>query len=107
NCILIGSSHGLPPSDLKKIDLTSIRETVSSYSFDCLLPKEYKIARSHSSSTTKNPVKRIFIEEFPKDPLLCPFNSVWILLSRTAPWRTTPDKKSSLFLITRDPHNLA
>ena len=28
------------PSDLKKIDLTSIRETVSSYSFDCLLPQE-------------------------------------------------------------------
>src|SRR5206468_11788032 len=77
------------PSDLQKIDLTSVRLTSSSCSFNCLLPKEYKIARSHSVSTSKSPVKRIFVESYPDDILLCPFNSMQTLLSRTTPWRTT------------------
>ena len=95
------------PSDLKRIDLTSARTTSSSYSFDCILPKEYKIAKSHSPSTTKSPVKRIFIGSYPEDLSLCPFDSLQTLLSRTATWRTSPTQKRSLFLITRDPHTPA
>src|SRR5207245_306689 len=49
----------------------------------------------------------IFIESYPDDILLCPFNSMQTLLSRTTPWHTTSAQQRSLFLITRVSHTPA
>ena len=41
---LLALFTGSHPSDLKKIDLTTMTKTRSGFTFDCMYPKEYKIA---------------------------------------------------------------
>ena len=94
------------PSDLTRIDLTSARITRSSYSFDCIEPKEYKIAMSHSSST-KRRIKTLFIGSYDDSPTLCPFRALNSLLSRTSHFRNTTDSQKSIFLISRQPYSPA
>lgn len=95
------------PSDIHKIDLSSMHVTDTTYSFDCVMPKEYKIARSHSTSTSKSPIKRIFIEAYKDDSQLCPYDALHTLLSRTTSWRISTKQQNSLFLINREPHSPA
>jgi hypothetical protein len=95
------------PSDLKKIDLTTLRRTSTSITLSCVYPKEYKIARSHSLSTSKSPIKQIYISIYTEDPLLCPYMSLSSLLSRTEAWRISNEQKCSIFLIIRKPHSPA
>jgi hypothetical protein len=94
-------------SDLKRIDLTTLRRTSTSITLSCVHPKEYKIARSHSLSTSKSPVKQIYISIYIENPLLCPYMSLSSLFSRTETWRISNEQKRSIFLITREPHSLA
>jgi hypothetical protein len=95
------------PSDLRRIDLTTVKVSRTSITMDCINPKEYNIARSHSLSTTKSPNKRIYIGSYDDDPQLCPYKALTVLLERTELWRSTPDKKKAIFLISRDPHTPA
>ena len=74
---------------------------------DCVYPKEYKIARSHSLTTSKSPSKPIYISIYPDEPLLCPFTTLSSLLERTEFWRISDDQKSCIFLITTGPHTPA
>ena len=64
------------PSDLTRIDITSIHKSDSSFSFDCVDPKEFKIALSHSASTSKQRSKRMYIGSYSTAPRLCPFSAV-------------------------------
>ena len=95
------------PSDLVRIDATSMKESDNGCSFNCIEPKEFKIAIAHSTTTSKPNVKRIFIGKYPDDSHLCPFLAVQSLLQRTAEWRSNNSKKKSLFLITRSPYTQA
>jgi hypothetical protein len=94
------------PSDLKRIDLTTMKRTRTSITFNCIKPKEYNIARSHSLSTTKSPIKRIYIGTY-EDPVLCPYTALTDLLDRTASWRISADQKKTIFLISREPYTPA
>ena len=95
------------PSDLVRIDATSMKESDNGYSFNCIEPKEFKIAIAHSTTTSKPNVKRIFIGKYPDDSHLCPFLAVQSLLQRTTEWRSNNSKKKSLFLITRSSYTQA
>jgi hypothetical protein len=95
------------PSDLRKTDLTTLRKSSTSIKLECIAPKEYKIARAHSLSTTKAPVKQLYIGVYKDDPYLCPYAALTALLSRTEDWRNTMDQKRAIFLITVGPHTPA
>ena len=95
------------PSDLARIDISTIKESSNGLSLDCLEPKEYKIARAHSSSTSKSRTKKIFVGKYSENIHLCPYSAVKDLLSRTESWRDTANKRKSLFLISRHPYNPA
>src|SRR6185437_15190312 len=93
------------PSDLVRIDLSTIRVSRSSLSFQCIDPKEFKIALAHSSSTMKKNSKSIFVGSFPENDRLCPYSALTTLLQRTQDWQVSSLQKRSLFLITRQPYN--
>jgi hypothetical protein len=95
------------PSDLVRIDASSVRVSEDSYTFTCCHPKEYKIAVAHSASTTKPSSKTLFVGSYSEDPSLCPFSAVRSLLDRTSEWRLDDRRQKSLFLITRQPHTPA
>ena len=95
------------PSDLYKINAESCKRTRNGITFDCIAPKEYKIAVAHSSSTSKSPVKRVYVGSYPEEPSLCPYEAVNTLLIRSRSWRNSPDQKRALFLISRDPYTPA
>lgn len=67
------------PSDLKRIDLTTLRKTRNSITLECVKLKEYNIARSHSLSTTKSLCKKIYIGSYDNDEL-CSYNTLNTLL---------------------------
>jgi hypothetical protein len=67
------------PSDLRKIDLSTLRRTFTSIKLECLLPK----ARSHFSFTSKSSIKQIYIGLYKDDSLLCPYSALVLLLFRT------------------------
>jgi len=47
------------------------------------LPKEYNIVVTHSASTSKPRTKKVYIEAYPENKHLCPYESVTSLLLRT------------------------
>ena len=95
------------PSDLRRIDLSTLRKTSTSMKFACVLPKEYKIARAHSLSTSKPASKQIYVGRYADEEDLCPYNSLSTLLSRTEEWRSSEAQQRAVFLITRSPHTPA
>ena len=95
------------PSDLHRIDITTITRSSYGCRFQCIDPKEYKIAIAHSSSTTKKRTKSLFVGPYEENVNLCPLSAVHSLINRTAQWRITSTTKKALFLISRDPHNPA
>ena len=97
---LVTASH---PSDLTRIDLSTARLTSNSYFFNCIAPKESKIALAHAPSTTKSRTKTVFVGSYPDNPDLCPFSALKTLISRTSHLRTSNDRKRSIFLITKQP----
>ncbi|CAB4407168.1 unnamed protein product [Rhizophagus irregularis] len=95
------------PSDIIRMDLTTLQATDNSYSFDCVAPKEYNIASAHSTATIKRRIKRIFIGSYSDNLLLCPFLTLKVFLSKIEHFRTTLKQKRSIFLITKQPYSLA
>jgi hypothetical protein len=75
------------PSNIVRMDLTTLQESENSYSLDFV---EYNIASAHSSTMTKLRIKCIFIGSYVDTPLLCPFSTLKIFLSKTEHLRTTP-----------------
>jgi hypothetical protein len=95
------------PSDLRKIDLTTFRDLDTGCTLECIEPKEYKIARSHSLTTSKSPTKKLYVGKYNDEPCLCPYTTLQCLLTRTHSWRDDLKKQEALFLITRPPHTPA
>src|SRR6266496_2449215 len=95
------------PSDLKRVDLSTLKKSPTSFTFDCIHPKEYNIARSHSISTTKRSSKKIYVGYYKDEELLCPYRTLESLFSRTDKWRNDQKKQKSLFLITKPPYTPA
>lgn len=95
------------PSDLTKIDMSTAKITNVSYSFECIAPKESKIALAHAPSTTKRRSKTVFIGSYSDNPHLCPYSALKTLISRTSHLRTSNDRKRSIFLITKQPYTPA
>ena len=95
------------PSDLVRLDLSTARISESSYSFECIEPKEYKIALAHSASTTKQRIKVVYVGSYPDNPNLCPYSALRSLISRTDHFRTSNSKKKAIFLISRQPYTPA
>jgi hypothetical protein len=87
------------PSDIVKMDLTTLQATDNSYSFDCVALKKYNIASAHSTATTKCRIKRIFIGSYSDNLLLCPFLTLKVFLSKTEYFRITPNKNNCFFLL--------
>ncbi|CAG8436131.1 10656_t:CDS:2 [Funneliformis caledonium] len=83
------------PSDLRKVNLTTMKDLNTSYS------------KSHSLTTSKSPTKKIYVGRYNDDPFLCPYNALQFLLSRTRSWRDNQKKQEALFLITKPPHTPA
>src|SRR6266540_2133644 len=71
------------PLDLHRINILSCCQVSSGYIFDCYELKEYKIAKTHSLSTLKSRIKRIFLEKYQENSQLYPYKAVKILLLRT------------------------
>jgi hypothetical protein len=69
-------------------------------------PKESKIAVAHLSSSSKPKNKQAY-GRYKDEPLLCRFDAICVLLSRTNAWRVTNTQRKALFLITRSPYTLA
>jgi len=95
------------PSDIFRMDLSTAVLSESSLSIDCVAPKEYNIALAHSTATSKKRVKKVFIGSYSENPLLCPFSALQSLLSRTSHFRTSSNRKKSIFLISRQPYTPA
>lgn len=95
------------PSDLHRINVLSCKSSNLGYTFECVEPKEYKIAVAHSLATSKSRVKKLFIGKYQENRSLCPYEAVTTLLSRTQQWRDTEKQKKALFLITRQPYTPA
>ncbi|PKY46549.1 hypothetical protein RhiirA4_402602, partial [Rhizophagus irregularis] len=57
------------PSDLKKVNVTTIKSSSSGYTLECRDPKEYKIARSHSLSTSKSSAKKLYVGQYEEDSI--------------------------------------
>jgi hypothetical protein len=92
------------PSDLRRIDLFTLKVTCSLLMVECIKPKEYNIAKAHSLTTNKSASKRIYIGLYESSEYLCPYSALTTLIKRTQTWRDTTEKKKSLFLITREPY---
>ena len=75
------------PSDLHRLNALSYRQSSSGCTFNCIDPKEYKIAVAHSTLTSKSRVKQIFINAYPENLQLCPFDAIKVLMIRTQSWR--------------------
>jgi len=94
------------PLDLFKIDASMECCTTSSYTFACVASKKYKITVAHSSLTSKSRIKQIFVGWYKEEPLVCPYDTISMLLLHTNAWRTTTPQQKALFLITRLLYNL-
>ncbi|CAB4393757.1 hypothetical protein RhiirA1_56212 [Rhizophagus irregularis] len=57
------------PSDLKKVNVTTIKSSSSGYTLECRDPKEYKIVRSHSLSTSKSSAKKLYVGQYEEDSI--------------------------------------
>src|SRR5581483_12391948 len=66
--------------------------------------KKYNISLAHSESTLKSCSKTVFISTYPEKKLLCPYETITDLMTRTHPWKNFTEQKCALFLIMRDPH---
>ncbi|CAB4433964.1 unnamed protein product [Rhizophagus irregularis] len=86
------------PSDLKKVNITTIKSSSSGYTLECRDPKEHKSAKSHSLT------KKLYAGRYEEDSLICPYNALQCLLNRTQTWRDDPKNKHVLFLISKLSH---
>jgi len=71
------------PSDLRRIDLNTMKMTRKSITFECIKPKEYNIAKAHSLFTSKHQTKKLYIGSYEEDLLLCPYNAFTTFMERT------------------------
>ncbi|RGB23668.1 hypothetical protein C1646_774169 [Rhizophagus diaphanus] len=56
-------------SDLKRLDLSALKSSDTGFSLDCVEPKEYKIARFHSS-------KKVYVRQYDENTLLCSYSAL-------------------------------
>jgi hypothetical protein len=71
------------PSDLRRIDLFTLKVTCSLLMVECIKPKEYNIAKTHSLTTNKSASKRIYIGLYESSEYLCPYSTLTTLIKCT------------------------
>ncbi|CAG8659998.1 24406_t:CDS:2, partial [Cetraspora pellucida] len=95
------------PSDLSRLDLTSLTITTNAITLNCLNPKELKISNSRAltqgSRATRSSVKKIVIGDF-ENRSLSPKVALLTMLEATQHLRTTREQKECVFLSSMPPH---
>ncbi|CAG8679794.1 2612_t:CDS:2, partial [Dentiscutata heterogama] len=98
---LLAITTGSRPSDLCRLDMTSISRSRGGINIKCIMPKEAKI------STAKGGNKRskiVFIGKYDDEPLLCPLTTLNCLKERIDHLNIPTESKKHLFISSRIPH---